>query len=232
MQRRTICFIPDLVEIAGPPDRSDLICVVEEPDAGLSQAVTLSDCDRAEALGKLLPNICPETTSCCQPDPVSSLLWNLEGEGAAFNSVKEQSYMLANILMYSSVHAQNANVFMPRNIQVLVHWTYSLEKVGRHSKSFISLNPPLQIFVVIWGRWWSRHDISVVGLRKKLWRNFQQDDHDCGSDRRISSVKDAWKHKRNDETKAKLFALKSKCNVWKKPDTSITIANSINITTF
>lgn len=51
------CFIPDLVEVACPPDRSNLTSVVEEANVGLRQAVTLSDLDPTKAFDKLLPNI-------------------------------------------------------------------------------------------------------------------------------------------------------------------------------
>lgn len=71
-------FSADLVEVARPPDRPDLIGVVEEADAGLSQAVTLPDRLYAEARDEPPPNVCAETTSCCQPNTVSSFLWNLE----------------------------------------------------------------------------------------------------------------------------------------------------------
>lgn len=50
-------YIPDLVEIARPPNWSDFIGVVEKADAGLSQAVTLSDLDLTEAFDEVPPNI-------------------------------------------------------------------------------------------------------------------------------------------------------------------------------
>lgn len=53
----TQCFVSYLVEIAGSPNRSDFICVVEEADTCLSQAVTLSDLDFTEAFDKLLPHV-------------------------------------------------------------------------------------------------------------------------------------------------------------------------------
>lgn len=55
--KMTKCFIPDLVEIACPPDWSNLIGVVEEANAGLSQAITLSYLDPTKASDKLFPNI-------------------------------------------------------------------------------------------------------------------------------------------------------------------------------
>lgn len=51
------CFIPDLVEVACPPNWSNLVSVVEETNTGLRQAVTLSDFDSTKAFDKLLPNI-------------------------------------------------------------------------------------------------------------------------------------------------------------------------------
>lgn len=47
----------DLVEVARPPNWPDLIGVVEEADAGLGQAITLSDLRYSEARDKLPPNI-------------------------------------------------------------------------------------------------------------------------------------------------------------------------------
>lgn len=53
----TKCFISYLVEIACPADRPSLVSVVEEANAGLRQAVTLSDLDPTKASDKLPPNI-------------------------------------------------------------------------------------------------------------------------------------------------------------------------------
>jgi len=70
--------MPDLVEVARPSDRADLVGVVEEADAGLRQAVALSDLDAAEASGELPPDVRPEAASRRQPNAVGLLLGNLE----------------------------------------------------------------------------------------------------------------------------------------------------------
>ncbi|TNN31173.1 hypothetical protein EYF80_058676 [Liparis tanakae] len=69
---------PDLVEVARPSDGSDLVGVVEEADAGLRQAVALSDLDAAKASGELPPDVRPEAASRRQPNAVGLLLGNLE----------------------------------------------------------------------------------------------------------------------------------------------------------
>ena len=75
-------FAADLVEVTRPPNWPDLISVVKEADAGLSQAVTLSNFTYTKACDKLLPYVRSEATSCCQPNTMSFLLQNLEpGKG-------------------------------------------------------------------------------------------------------------------------------------------------------
>lgn len=72
----------DLVEIAGPPDRSNFISVVKKADTGLSQTITLPDLDLSKTFRKPLPNIRPKPTSCNQTNAVGSLLRNLETQTA------------------------------------------------------------------------------------------------------------------------------------------------------
>lgn len=55
--KETLLITLYLVEIARPANRPNLISVVEEADAGLSQAVTLSDLDLSKPFDKLHPNI-------------------------------------------------------------------------------------------------------------------------------------------------------------------------------
>ena len=67
----------DLVEVAGSPDRPDLVCVVEEPHAGLGQTVPLPDLDVSKAPDKLPPHVGPQAAAHRQPHAVSPLLGDL-----------------------------------------------------------------------------------------------------------------------------------------------------------
>lgn len=68
-----------LIEITCAANGSDFISVVEEANAGLSQAIGLTDMNFAKALLEFLPNVSSQATPRCNSDPVCGLCLCLTG---------------------------------------------------------------------------------------------------------------------------------------------------------